>query len=61
MQALRADIKDEDSFVRAVDDVQRAEGYRLVGAFEDGEPKAAAVAGFRTGHSLAPRPKSDSE
>lgn len=53
MQALRANVQDEDSFVRAVDDVQRAEGYRLVGAFEDGEPEAAAVAGFRTGHSLA--------
>jgi GNAT superfamily N-acetyltransferase len=53
MQALRADLRDEESFVRAVDDVQRAEGYRLVGAFEDGEREAAAVAGFRTGHSLA--------
>jgi GNAT superfamily N-acetyltransferase len=39
--------------VRRVDDVQRAEGYRLVGAFEDGEADAAAVAGFRVGHLLA--------
>ena len=30
-----------------------AEGYRLVGAFEDGTPHALAVAGFRVGHMLA--------
>lgn len=53
MQALRANLDDEESFVRAVDDVQRLEGYRLVGVFEEGEPEAAAVAGFRTGRSLA--------
>jgi GNAT superfamily N-acetyltransferase len=53
MQALRADLHDEESFVCAVDDVQRAEGYRLIGAFENGEPEAVAVAGFRTGHSFA--------
>ncbi len=53
MRALRANLGDEESFVRAVDEVQRAEGYRLVAAFEDGEPEAVAVAGFRTSHSLA--------
>jgi GNAT superfamily N-acetyltransferase len=53
MKALRADLVDEDAFVRAVNDVQRAEGYRLVGVFEEGESKAAAVAGFRSMHSLA--------
>jgi GNAT superfamily N-acetyltransferase len=53
MQALRGDLDDEESFARAVDDVQRAEGYRLVGVFEEGESEAAAVAGFRTGHSIA--------
>jgi GNAT superfamily N-acetyltransferase len=52
MQALRTDLADEESFVRAVDQAQRPEGYRLVGAFEEGEP-AVAVAGFRTGHNLA--------
>ena len=51
MRALRADLGDEESFVRAVDEVQRAEGYRLVGAFEEAE--AVAVAGFRAMHSLA--------
>jgi GNAT superfamily N-acetyltransferase len=53
MRALRTDLGDEEAFVRAIDDVQRAEGYRLVGAFEEGESEAAAVAGFRACHSLA--------
>ena len=53
MKALRTDLADEESFINRVDEVQRPEGYRLVGAFEEGEPNAVAVAGFRTGHSLA--------
>lgn len=53
MKMLRTDLGDEGSFVRQVDEVQRSEGYRLVGAFEKGESEAVAVAGFRTGHSLA--------
>jgi GNAT superfamily N-acetyltransferase len=52
MQALRPHFADEASFVERVDDVQRAEGYRLVGIFE-AEPHAVAVAGFRIGHMLA--------
>ena len=53
MQALRAHYAEESEFVERVDEVQRAEGYRLVGAFEDGAPYALAVAGFRVGHNLA--------
>jgi GNAT superfamily N-acetyltransferase len=53
MRALRADLVDGESFVRQVDDVQRPWGYRLVGAFEDGESEAVAVAGFRVSHNLA--------
>jgi GNAT superfamily N-acetyltransferase len=53
MRELRPQFTDEEAFVRRVDEVQRAEGYRLVGAFEDGEAEAAAVAGFRVGHLLA--------
>ena len=53
MKALRTDIADEAEFVRRVDEVQRPEGYRLVGAFDAGEPAAAAVAGFRVGNNLA--------
>ena len=32
---------------------QRAAGYRVAAAFEDGDPDAAAVAGFRLGENLA--------
>jgi GNAT superfamily N-acetyltransferase len=52
MAALRPHFTDEAAFVARVDDVQRAEGYRLVGVFEDA-PYAVAVAGFRVGHMLA--------
>jgi GNAT superfamily N-acetyltransferase len=51
MRALRTHYTDEDAFVRRVDEVQRPEGYRLVGVFE-GE-RCVAVAGFRVTHHLA--------
>jgi GNAT superfamily N-acetyltransferase len=53
MRALRTDLTDQAAFVRRVDDVQRPEGYRLAGAFEDGRRVAVAVAGFRVAHSLS--------
>lgn len=53
MQALRPHFADEAGFVERVDDVQRAEGYRLVGVFEEETSHAVAVAGFRLGHTLA--------
>ena len=53
MRPLRTDLADERTFVDRVDAIQRAEGYRLVAAFDDGQPTAAAVAGFRVGHNLA--------
>lgn len=53
MRVLRGDVGGEESFVRRIDEIQRPEGYRMVAAFEDGDSIAAAVAGFRTGHSLA--------
>jgi hypothetical protein len=34
MRALRTHHTDESGFVRRVDEVQRPEGYRIVGAFE---------------------------
>jgi hypothetical protein len=40
MRALRAGLADEEAFARRVDEVQRPEGYRLVGAFEEGEATA---------------------
>jgi GNAT superfamily N-acetyltransferase len=53
MRELRTDLSDEQSFVRQVNEVQRAEGYRLVAAFEAGASEPSAVAGFRTAHGLA--------
>lgn len=53
MRSLRTDLADEAAFVRAVDELQRAEGYRLLGAFEEGARDASAVAGFRVAHHLA--------
>jgi GNAT superfamily N-acetyltransferase len=53
MAALRPHFADEASFIARVDEVQRTEGYRLVGVFEDEPAHALAVAGFRVGHMLA--------
>lgn len=53
MRALRPHFADEAAFVERVDSVQRAEGYRLVAAFEPGSAQAVAVAGFRVCHSLS--------
>jgi GNAT superfamily N-acetyltransferase len=51
MSALRTHYSDGADFVRRVDEVQRPQGYRIVGAFE-GE-RCVAVAGFRVIHNLA--------
>jgi len=51
MRALRTHRDDEAAFVTRVDEVQRPEGYRLVGVFED--ERCVAVAGFREMHTLA--------
>jgi GNAT superfamily N-acetyltransferase len=44
-----------DEIVRRIDELQRPEGFRLVGSFEDDDADgdAAAVAGFRLVHHLA--------
>ena len=52
MHVLRPQYEDEAGFVEHVNAVQRPEGYRLVGVFDDA-PHAVAVAGFRVGHMLA--------
>jgi GNAT superfamily N-acetyltransferase len=51
MRELRPHYEDEGDFVRRVDEVERPQGYRLVGAFEDG--RCVAVAGFRVLRNLA--------
>jgi GNAT superfamily N-acetyltransferase len=53
MRELRTDLGDVESFVRQVDEVQRAEGYRLIAAFDPGTSEPSAAAGFRVCHSLA--------
>jgi GNAT superfamily N-acetyltransferase len=50
MRELRPHHADRDEFVRRVDEVQRPQGYRLVGAF-DGD-RVVAVAGFRVIENL---------
>ena len=52
MRALRPHLTDAAAFATRVDELQRPEGYRLVGAFEAPADDAAAVAGFRLGHNL---------
>ena len=51
MRELRTRLTDEAEFVRRVDEVQRPEGYRLVGAF-DADDRCLAVAGFRVVRNL---------
>jgi GNAT superfamily N-acetyltransferase len=51
MSVLRTHHADEAEFVRRVDEVQRPQGYRIVGAFEG--DRCVAVAGFRVIHNLA--------
>ena len=53
MRELRPQIGTEDAYVELVDGTLRAEGYRLVAAFEAGGDEPVAVAGFRLGHNLA--------
>jgi hypothetical protein len=43
---LRTHVSSPDTMARRID-AQRAGGYRVAGAFDEGEEDAAAVAGFR--------------
>jgi GNAT superfamily N-acetyltransferase len=52
LRELRTHFAD-DAAVAAAADAQRAQGYRVVAAFEPGEEVAAAVAGFRIVDNLA--------
>lgn len=53
MRELRTGLTSASGFAERVDGVQRLEGYRLAGAFEDGREDAVTVAGFHLGHHLA--------
>lgn len=50
---LRPHLVSRDHFVKQVNEEQRAEGYRLVGLFEEDSAEAVATIGFRAVHSLA--------
>lgn len=53
MRELRTHLKSEGDFVQRVDEVQRPQGYRLIGSFEPDVEAAAAVAGFWTSNCLS--------
>jgi GNAT superfamily N-acetyltransferase len=53
LRELRPHVAAPEELAFRVNGAQRAEGYRLVGSFADGEQEPAAVAGFRTLHTLA--------
>lgn len=47
LSVLRPLLTDISGFVEQVNKVQRAQGYRLLGIFEEGKANAVAVCGFR--------------
>ncbi|MDQ3610815.1 MAG: GNAT family N-acetyltransferase [Actinomycetota bacterium] len=52
MRELRPAQTSVEAFVRALDEIQRPQGYRLVASFDD-DRRLVSVLGFRSGHSLA--------
>jgi GNAT superfamily N-acetyltransferase len=53
MSELRLAFTSTEEFTRRVNEIQRAEGYRLAGSFNNPGDHAVAAAGFRLGHNLA--------
>ena len=53
MLVLRPRIGSASDFQKRVDEVQRPEGYRLIGWFDDSDEQATSAAGFRLFHMLA--------
>ncbi|UOO82265.1 GNAT family N-acetyltransferase [Uruburuella testudinis] len=47
LSVLRPMLTDVNRFVEQVNSLQRSEGYRLLGVFEEGKTNAVAVCGFR--------------
>jgi GNAT superfamily N-acetyltransferase len=50
---LRPHLASRESMVEQINQLQRPEGYRLLGSFEEGVEEPVAVAGFRFLHTLA--------
>ena len=46
LSVLRPKLKDINGFVEQINKIQRPQGYRLLGIFEDGRSNAVAVCGF---------------
>lgn len=53
LHELRPHVTSPEDLESRVNGAQRAEGYRLVASFADGDEIPAAVAGFRTLRTLA--------
>ncbi|MGZ6709054.1 MAG: GNAT family N-acetyltransferase [Solirubrobacteraceae bacterium] len=53
MRELRTHLTGEEDFAARVDELQRPEGYRLAGVFDEGEQRPGSVAGFRILTTLA--------
>ncbi|MDO5638546.1 MAG: GNAT family N-acetyltransferase [Neisseria sp.] len=47
LSVLRPMLTDVNRFVEQVNNLQRSQGYRLLGVFEEGKTNAVAVCGFR--------------
>ena len=52
LRELRPHVTSPEELARRVNGAQRAEGYRLIGSFAEGDEDPAAVAGFRAHHTL---------
>ncbi|HEV2813356.1 MAG TPA: GNAT family N-acetyltransferase [Solirubrobacteraceae bacterium] len=50
---LRPHLGDGAALAARIDDVQRPQGYRLIGSFDAGAEEASAAAGFRVVEMLA--------
>jgi GNAT superfamily N-acetyltransferase len=50
---LRPHLASREVMVEQINQLQRPEGYRLLGSFEDGVEEPVALAGFRFLHTLA--------
>lgn len=53
LSVLRPLLTDINSFVDQINRIQRPQGYRLLGVFEEGKANAVAVCGFREETNLA--------
>ncbi len=53
LSVLRPMLTDMNRFVEQVNQLQRPQGYRLLGIFEEGKHSAVAVCGFRQAANLA--------